>query len=252
MKSTVPFHYEAGLHTQQVPLKSHLQGSSLPTSPLQSRYSLEARVPIDRRHSLDPQTLDVSMYSKEKSESMGSIPYLGLGQLCFSLFYDRDSEKLQVKVISIAELQPKIATTTPQLFVKVVLLPEKKRRFQTKTFKDAEPVFNEEFLFIVPLDEVLNRTLKMTVCTFDRFSRQSTIGYVVFPITDSKEDLVMEGGTGEMWREITKEELIVSNIDATLPLSLLPLCRYNRPCSYGHQKYLEQGVFICHKFVFCA
>ena len=149
------------------------------------------------------------MYSRDKSESMGSLPYLGLGQLCFELFYDRDTEKLQVKITSISQLQPRSLTTTPHVFIKVVLMPDKKRRFQTKTIKDTEPIFNEEFAFTVPLNEVLSRTLRMTVCTFDRFSRQNTIGYVVFPLTEAKENLVMEGGTGEIWREITKENLIV-------------------------------------------
>ena len=149
------------------------------------------------------------MYSREKSESMGSLPYLGLGQLCFELFYERETEKLQMKIASICQLQSKSVTTTPHVFIKVVLMPDKKRRYQTKTIKGTEPEFNEEFVFAVPINEVLTRTLRMTVCSFDRFSRQNTIGYVVFPLTEAKENLVMEGGTGEIWREITKENLIV-------------------------------------------
>ena len=218
LKSNVPFHYEAGLHSQQAPIRAQVPANSLPTSPLESRRSLDTRVPIDRRHSLDPQTLDVNMYSREKSESMGSLPYLGLGQLCFDVHYGRKTETLHVKVLSLAQLQQKY--TTSQLFVKVALLPDKKRRFQTKASKETDPEFNEEFFFMAPIDEVMSRTLRMTVCTFDRFSRQSTIGYVVFPLTDAKEDLVMEGGTGEIWREITKEDLIVS-IAFSVPITCM-------------------------------
>jgi len=223
LKSTVPFHYEAGLHTQQEPIKGHLSAKSVPTSPMQTRYFLDTSNAISRRHSLDPQTLDLDMYSREKSESMGSLPYLGLGQLCFELFYERETEKLQVKIASICQLQSKSVTTTPHVFIKVVLMPDKKRRYQTKTIKDTEPEFNEEFVFAVPVNEVLTRTLRMTVCSFDRFSRQNTIGYVVFPLTEAKENLVMEGGTGEIWREITKENLILGEVNGSMLISLLNL-----------------------------
>ena len=155
------------------------------------------------------------MYSRDRSESMGSLPYLGLGQLCFELFYDRETEKLQVKIASVSQLQTRSITATPHVFVKVILMPDKKRRFHTKTVKDIEPEFNEEFVFTVPVNEILSRTLRMTVCTFDRFSRQNTVGYVVFPITEAGENLVMEGGTGEIWREITKESLIVRQLDCS-------------------------------------
>ena len=146
------------------------------------------------------------MYQREKRESMGSLPYLGLGRLCFKLFYDRASEKLLVTIACMTNLQMKAGNASPQLFVKVTLLPEKKRRLQTKTIKDCNPEFNEQFVFAVPNDDILSRTLKLTVCNYDRFSRQSIFGYVIFPIVDSKEELVTEEGTGEIWREITKDE----------------------------------------------
>lgn len=211
LKNTVAFRYEAGVHAQQFPLRQNFPPQSLPTTPSSPRKG--TTFAIERRHSLDPRTLDVNMYSREKSESMGSIPYLGLGRLCFNLFYDRQTEKMSVKIKSIAQLNPKHGNITPSVFVKVVILPDKKRRYQTKTIKDCNPEFDEEFVFVVPVDEILNRTMRLTVCSYDRFSRQNSIGYVVFPIVDAKEDLVMEGGTGEIWREITKEDIIVSEID---------------------------------------
>ena len=212
LKNTVAFRYEAGVHAQQFPLRQNFPPQSLPATPSSPRKGFDGGITfgIERRHSLDPRTLDVNMYSREKSESMGSIPYLGLGRLCFHLSYDRQTEKMSVKIKSIAQLNPKHGNITPSVFVKVVLLPDKKRRHQTKTIKDYNPEFEEEFTFVVPVDEILNRTMRLTVCSYDRFSRQNSIGYVVFPIVEAKEDLVMEGGTGEIWREITKEDIIVS------------------------------------------
>ena len=215
LKSAVAFRYEAGLHAQQMPLRSQYPPKSLPSSPLAQRQFVDTTVPfgIQRRHSYDPHsfdpaTLDVEMYSREKSESMGSLPYLGLGRMCFQLKYERTTEKLHVKINSIAQLHQR--TATPQIFVKIVLMPDKKRKQQTRVVKDVNPEFDEEFVYTAPPDDILNRTLRMTVCTYDRFSRQSVMGYIVFPIIEAKEDLVLDQGTEEIWREITKDDFIVN------------------------------------------
>ncbi len=209
LKNNVAFQYHAGVQTQQLPINYEFPPKSLPTTPFERRHSFATNQPtIERRHSLDPRTLDLDMYEREKRESMGSLPYLGLGRLGFKLFYERETEKLLVTILSVNNLQ-KVGNTTPQLFVKLQLLPDKKKRLHTKTIKDCNPEFNEQFVFAVPNDEILNRTLKLSVCSYDRFSRQNIYGYVIFPVVDAKEELVLDEGTGEIWREITKDEVPV-------------------------------------------
>ncbi len=210
LKNNVGFQYQAGVQQQQLPIKYGFPPKSLPTTPFERRHSIAANPHAgERRHSLDPRSLDLEMYQREKRESMGSLPYLGLGKMCFTLFYDRETEKLYVTIVSVSNLQLKIGNSTPQLFIKIHLLPDKKRRLHTKTIRDCNPEFNEQFIFTAPNDEILNKTLKLTVCTYDRFSRQNIFGYVIFPVVDAKEELVLNEGTGEIWREITKDEIPV-------------------------------------------
>eukprot|EP00794_Sanderia_malayensis_P016698 gene16698-18392_t len=218
LKNNVEFQYDKGVQNQQCPLTYEFPPKSLPATPFEQRKASQPT--IERRHSLDPRTLDLQMYQREKRESMGSLTCLGMGSLCFKLFYERETEKLFVTVASLSKILSKIGNSTPQLFIKIQLLPDKKRRLQTKTIKDCNPEFYEQFIFTVPCEEILNRTLKFTVCNYDRFSRQNIYGYVIFPVVDAKEDLVLDDGTGEIWREITKDEVPPGEANGQVLLSL--------------------------------
>ncbi|EEC17405.1 synaptotagmin V, putative [Ixodes scapularis] len=45
--------------------------------------------------------------------------------------------------------------------------------------KNLNPVFNESFVFAMPLEELRHRTLQFSVYDFDRFSRNDLIGHVI-------------------------------------------------------------------------
>ncbi|KAH9380390.1 hypothetical protein HPB48_017615 [Haemaphysalis longicornis] len=65
-------------------------------------------------------------------------------------------------------------------YIKLYLLPERRKKFQTRVHrKNLNPVFNESFVFAMPLEELRERTLQFSVYDFDRFSRNDLIGHVI-------------------------------------------------------------------------
>ncbi|ESN97117.1 synaptotagmin 1b, partial [Helobdella robusta] len=87
-------------------------------------------------------------------------------------------------------------------FAQVYLLPDKKKKFETKIHrKTLDPVFNESFVFKVPYSEIANRTLVFTVYDFDRFSKHDQIGQVRVQLNSI--DL---GQIVHEWRDLTSPE----------------------------------------------
>ncbi|XP_041747130.2 synaptotagmin-1-like [Coregonus clupeaformis] len=87
-------------------------------------------------------------------------------------------------------------------YVKLYLLPDKKRKFETKVHrKTLNPTFNETFTFKVLYSELGGRTLVMTVYDFDRFSKHDAIGALRVPMSS----LDFSQMTQE-WRELKKAE----------------------------------------------
>ncbi|XP_045069406.1 synaptotagmin-C [Coregonus clupeaformis] len=109
------------------------------------------------------------------------------------------TEQLVVKILKAVDLAAKDANGFSDPYVKIYLLPDRKK-FQTKVHrKTLNTIFNETFLFGMPLAELHSRKLHFSVCDFDRFSRHDLIGQVVVDnLLDFSE------GTGEkpVWRDI--------------------------------------------------
>ncbi|KPJ11129.1 Synaptotagmin 1 [Papilio machaon] len=71
-----------------------------------------------------------------------------LGKLQYKLEYDFNSNSLSVTVIQAEELPALDMGGTSDPYVKVYLLPDKKKKFETKVHrKTLNPVFNETFVF---------------------------------------------------------------------------------------------------------
>ncbi|GCC37435.1 hypothetical protein chiPu_0015939 [Chiloscyllium punctatum] len=71
-----------------------------------------------------------------------------LGKLQFSLDYDFQNNQLIVGIIQAAELPALDMGGTSDPYVKVFLLPDKKKKYETKVHrKTLNPVFNESFIF---------------------------------------------------------------------------------------------------------
>ncbi|XP_032816061.2 synaptotagmin-9-like isoform X3 [Petromyzon marinus] len=122
------------------------------------------------------------------------------GKLNFALHYDYEMEQLLVRVCRAAELPAKDFSGTSDPYVKIYLLPDRKRKYQTKVHrKTLNPVFEETFQFFVPYAELPARRLHFSVYDFDRFSRHDTIGQVVVDNLFEESDLSRETS---LWRDI--------------------------------------------------
>ncbi|KRT79874.1 C2 domain containing protein [Oryctes borbonicus] len=126
-----------------------------------------------------------------------------LGKLQYKLEYDFNQNSLSVTVIQAEELPALDMGGTSDPYVKVYLLPDKKKKFETKVHrKTLNPVFNETFVFKqIPYADAMNKTLVFAIYDFDRFSKHDQIGEVKVPLCQI--DLAQ---TIEEWRELQSVE----------------------------------------------
>lgn len=137
----------------------------------------------------DPESEDSSKNGSSKN----------CGSINFSLKYDYENEALLVNVLKAVDLPAKDLCGTSDPYVKVYLLPDRKK-FQTRVHrKTLNPTFGETFQFPVPYDQLAVRKLHMSVFDFDRFSRHDMIGEVVLENLFEVSDLSRETA---MWRDI--------------------------------------------------
>ncbi|KAJ8383820.1 hypothetical protein AAFF_G00213900 [Aldrovandia affinis] len=125
-----------------------------------------------------------------------------LGKLQYSLDYDFQDNKLTVGILQAADLISMDTGGTSDPYVKVFILPDKKKKFDTKVHKKTlNPVFNESFVFKIPYQELGGKCLVMSVYDFDRFSKHDIIGEVKLQM--NQIDL---GQPIEEWRDLESVE----------------------------------------------
>nr|XP_005994494.1 PREDICTED: synaptotagmin-5 [Latimeria chalumnae] len=142
---------------------------------------------------LDPSLLEGRKNGKEEEK---------LGKLQYSLDYDFQNGQLIVGLIQAADLPALDIGGTSDPYVKVYLLPDKKKKFETKVHrKTLNPSFNESFTFKIPYAELGGKTLVMAVYDFDRFSKHDAIGEIQIPMNTVDLAHVIEE-----WRDLQSAE----------------------------------------------
>nr|XP_041568905.1 synaptotagmin-3-like [Taeniopygia guttata] len=107
-------------------------------------------------------------------------PTPSCGRLNVSLRYSYGSQQLLVRVLRARDLPAKDSNGFSDPYVKIYLLPDRKKKFQTKVLRRTlNPDWDETFSFGVPFAELPARRLHFSVYDFDRFSRHDLIGQVV-------------------------------------------------------------------------
>lgn len=165
---------------------------------------IQPKVSTDLIH---PDELNVQMY-KDEQQLSDVQSGAGTGRILMTILYDPNQELLCVLINCGEHFQSKNNSSSISPYLKVCLLPDKKRRMHSKTRKGANPVFDDEFVFSVPSLEIGRRTLRIAVCDFDRFSRQTIIGYVMLRMDDYKDILLSKGDTGEFWVELQDNDAL--------------------------------------------
>lgn len=146
---------------------------------------------------IQPELYQQKDLESEDSSKNGSSK--NCGSINFSLKYDYENEALLVNILKAVDLPAKDLCGTSDPYVKVYLLPDRKK-FQTRVHrKTLNPTFSETFQFPVPYDELAARKLHMSVFDFDRFSRHDMIGEVVLENLFEISDLSRETA---IWRDI--------------------------------------------------
>ncbi|XP_073795880.1 synaptotagmin-2 isoform X3 [Danio rerio] len=160
----------------------------------------EPDISIDKQEEDDDEE-DIDMgITEEKEEEPKEKEKLG--KLQFSLDYDFSASQLTVGILQAADLLSMDSGGTSDPYVKVFILPDKKKKYDTKVHKKTlNPVFNETFHFKIPFTEMGGKTLVMSVYDFDRFSKHDVIGEVKIPMNTL--DLAQPI---EQWRDLDSAE----------------------------------------------
>ncbi|XP_051546448.1 synaptotagmin-10 isoform X3 [Myxocyprinus asiaticus] len=134
------------------------------------------------------------------SEDGAKEPVETCGKLSFALSYDYEEQALVVRILKALDLPAKDFTGTSDPYVKIYLLPERKKKFQTRVHrKTLNPTFDEVFYFSVEYSELCNRKLHFSVYDFDRFTSHDMIGEVVVDNLFELSDLSREA---VVWKDI--------------------------------------------------
>ncbi|OXB73663.1 UNVERIFIED_CONTAM: hypothetical protein H355_017085 [Colinus virginianus] len=134
------------------------------------------------------------------SEDPKKEPAKTCGKINFTLKYDYENETLTVRILRAFDLPAKDFCGSSDPYVKIYLLPDRKRKFQTRVHrKTLNPTFDESFHFPVPHEELVSRKLHLSVFDFDRFSRHDMIGEVILENLFEDSDLSRETS---IWKDI--------------------------------------------------
>jgi hypothetical protein len=139
--------------------------------------------------------LQPDLYIKQISQT---DPTYGFGKITFTLYYNQQISSLIVTILSIDNLPYRDINSKilPDPFIKIVLLPDRRRKFQTKVSKKTQsPQVNEIFQFQINYDELRRRILLLSVYDFGRSTKRSLIGTVKVDDVSSMPDITSQDVT---------------------------------------------------------
>jgi len=133
--------------------------------------------------------LEPNLYKKQVSPN---DPSYNSGQITFTLFYNQSLTSLIIKILSIDHLPYRDVNSRifPNPFVKLTILPDRRKKFQTKVSKHTQSTqFNETFQFQITYDQLCKRILLLSVYDFHRSSKRNLIGTVKIDDIHSLSDI---------------------------------------------------------------
>ncbi|CAF1039599.1 unnamed protein product [Adineta ricciae] len=122
--------------------------------------------------------LEPDLYKKQISSNDSSNE---TGELTFTLFYNQTLSSLIVTILSIDKLPYRNSNSKalPNPFIKLTLLPDRRKKFQTKLHKHTRSrQFNETFPIPIAFDDLQKRILLFSVYDFRRSSKRNLIGTI--------------------------------------------------------------------------
>ena len=144
---------------------------------------------------VQPQNKDISGSFESLVSSWSSIPAEpelatergeDLGSIYFSISYDVYGLVLKLTIQKAVNLPAKDLSGSSDPYVKVLLLPDRKNKLETRVKrKKLNPIWNEVFTFEgFPYQKLLQRSVYLQVLDYDRFSRNDPIGEIEVALSD--------------------------------------------------------------------
>ncbi|XP_031425616.1 synaptotagmin Va isoform X2 [Clupea harengus] len=101
------------------------------------------------------------------------------GKLEYTLDYNFNDNELVVGILQAQDLPAMDMGGTSDPYIKVYMLPDKKKKFETKVQrKNLSPVFNETFKFKILFNDLAGQSLVLQAFDFDRFGKHDVIGQI--------------------------------------------------------------------------
>lgn len=114
------------------------------------------------------------------------------GIIHFKLFFNQTLQALLVQLVSIENLSPKDLSnkSTVNPFVKLYLLPDRRRKFQSKVYKFNKTIeIDENFQYPISYELLLKRTLVFSINDFSRSLKRNSIGTVQLEQFDAMPEI---------------------------------------------------------------
>ncbi|XP_051975802.1 synaptotagmin-1-like [Xyrauchen texanus] len=158
---------------------------------LDQKISMKGMTGITTTALVQPETEDMEYGSAEEQR----------GRLLYSLEFNTSRSELSVGIKEASSLKAMDSGGTSDPYVKVYILPNKSKTFETKVFrKTLNPVFNENFKYQISQKELTESTLVMQVYDFNRFSKHDIIGEIRLNLSTVDWNHVIEE-----WRDLNEE-----------------------------------------------
>ncbi|XP_030046186.1 double C2-like domain-containing protein beta [Microcaecilia unicolor] len=123
---------------------------------------------------------------QEEEEGYDSDDSTSLGTLEFSLLFDEKMNALHCSIYQAKGLKSMDSNGSSDPYVKANLLPgaSKANKLRTKTLRNTlHPVWNETLTYYgITKEDMVRKTLRLSVCDEDKFSRNESIGEIRVPL----------------------------------------------------------------------
>eukprot|EP00794_Sanderia_malayensis_P012747 gene12747-14053_t len=141
-----------------------------------------------------------------------------LGRVNFGMQYNEIEQSLTVTIFEATDLPSADEEGASDPYIRVMLLPDTKRRFETMVLDDTlDPVYNQTFVFKgIPHSEISNRVLCIQALDFDTFASHDVLGEVRLPLIDvnlaeaieTEWRILVPGYDGETGNDLLHSELL--------------------------------------------
>ena len=196
---------QPGSSTAEPPVEHTRHGT-----PLSSRLP-----PLSTKHPVNEETPAQGDTTGESGD-VGFIeadeePLCIAGKVLFSFTYIPGANKLNLKVVRVADLPPVERGGAEMVKIHLCVLPMRNQRFQTKQQTAKQGVFNQTFQFVHMTKDLLETcAIRLRVYGKEGYINKRLIGEAKIAL--AKVDLTSPLADGDMWKNLSPKGDVVSSL----------------------------------------